>query len=991
MLRATGVLLRLIKNQSWQHLSFRNDSFLSQVQQLKQTIQQSREVKFALAVYSSLDKQNYVKFFKLVNSTTFLNACILMRYFTQVRITALKTLLKSYSPRVSQSSLPIQHLTKILGFEGPESTIDFCESYGLYTNVERSRIILDKSGFAPPEYPYILDRAINLVESKRQQSVGEVVCGRHLPPKNYETHTPQDSFDNDGYLKHALDFDEVDRKDEPMKIDEPEPKPETPPPEAVFAPIKPVERKEEDKPRLVVASQIFAPIAIVEKKLDPPPVSPPAVKSIFAQTGGLFVPTTSLWAQPTAAVFGDAPKSIFGGEVAKADEERLEAERKKAERAKEEERRRREEEEEEEERRRVEEERRIAEMRKKLIEEQQKRREQERRKNVEIKAAVCNVVSDLLDAVEENIREEKLAQIARRMHDRKVRSVVAKWRESTRRRRKRKALDFEPGWFGARSVKEEAEELRMSGQSLTLQSMKRYKRGRPLEVPVSDVGELSKIDLCELTHKLLRKKFLEVDMKIHRELFWKVTVSLPHEVEYGCGLNHVEKVLDSYIKWEKRGLTTVVVEQSKSLPTITYCLEKQKGLIVNTRNDTNGFIFIADDFNEDLCERIIQNFKTYGVFVKIPIALVLQKYTEEKSNLKTLISEGIISDYLILVDKFTSKNLINLIEEGLIFLSTRTEKSPPLELDTLKSFLAKYLCNNLWKRANSFSKWNSNYKTCLKSPNTVIYLHNEALGRLKKILLDEKRHEYAKFPDIFKDFLRSQIPDSLPCDYKYFPTFWEHPSYAKHLEGVLDALKLPNFLENWPPLDPLQLEISISKYCATVVADTHKCFYRTMSVLLKDVDPSINFKNVGNVVWTEVIELLALEKLEQTDFSLYGTGFVNKSVYNQLVAVYDVNLLNEYVRSDWFYVNNPVVKQKILQLLEEEKVEVGIDSCESDEIDLDAVLDKIRQPRDLNVGKIKSDISSCKKLLTDLEDSVVIHRKILDKSRHFLKTIMEEG
>jgi len=38
-----------------------------------------------------------VKFFKLVESATFLNACILHRYFNQIRHVALKIILRAYS------------------------------------------------------------------------------------------------------------------------------------------------------------------------------------------------------------------------------------------------------------------------------------------------------------------------------------------------------------------------------------------------------------------------------------------------------------------------------------------------------------------------------------------------------------------------------------------------------------------------------------------------------------------------------------------------------------------------------------------------------------------------------------------------------------------------------------------------------------------------------------------------------------------------------
>jgi hypothetical protein len=157
------------------------------------------------------------------------------------------------------------------------------------------------------------------------------------------------------------------------------------------------------------------------------------------------------------------------------------------------------------------------------------------------------------------------------------------------------------------------------------------------------------------------------------------------------------------------------------------------------------------------------------------------------------------------------------------------------------------------------------------------------------------------------------------------------------------------------------------------------------------VDSGGDFDGVREVLWTDVVELLALEKLNQTNFSLYGTGFVNQSVYNQLVVVYNVNSLGDYVRSDWFYINNPVIKQKIFQFLGEAPVEMEVEKEVVDDLDIDEILDKIMQPRNQNVGKIKNEMRKCKKLLTDLEDSVVVHKRILEKSGHLLKSLIEDN
>lgn len=61
--------------------------------------------------------------------------------------------------------------------------------------------MLDRRMFHSPDVPFSLERAINVVESKRTTSVGEVICGHSLPEKTFLQHVPYDSFDENGRLK----------------------------------------------------------------------------------------------------------------------------------------------------------------------------------------------------------------------------------------------------------------------------------------------------------------------------------------------------------------------------------------------------------------------------------------------------------------------------------------------------------------------------------------------------------------------------------------------------------------------------------------------------------------------------------------------------------------------------------------------------------------------------------------------------------------------
>ena len=56
-----------------------------EVQQFHPDVRNSPEVDFAVQAFAALNSNNFVRFFKLVQSASYLNACLLHCYFNQVR------------------------------------------------------------------------------------------------------------------------------------------------------------------------------------------------------------------------------------------------------------------------------------------------------------------------------------------------------------------------------------------------------------------------------------------------------------------------------------------------------------------------------------------------------------------------------------------------------------------------------------------------------------------------------------------------------------------------------------------------------------------------------------------------------------------------------------------------------------------------------------------------------------------------------------------
>uniref|UniRef100_A0A182JWK0 PCI domain-containing protein n=1 Tax=Anopheles christyi TaxID=43041 RepID=A0A182JWK0_9DIPT len=187
-------------------LLYLNDgNFLWELRQLPEAIIHSKEIQFALSVYFALEENNFVRFFQLVQSTTYMNACILLRYFTQVRQKALEILRKAYAVR-STASFSLEYMTRILGFEDEEQAEAFFDHYGIMIDQTTEMVLFEprQISFYQPELPFPTSRAVRLVESKRTVSVGEAICGR--PLEQWELQLPKlkqpnDSFHENGCLK----------------------------------------------------------------------------------------------------------------------------------------------------------------------------------------------------------------------------------------------------------------------------------------------------------------------------------------------------------------------------------------------------------------------------------------------------------------------------------------------------------------------------------------------------------------------------------------------------------------------------------------------------------------------------------------------------------------------------------------------------------------------------------------------------------------------
>ncbi|CAG7722974.1 unnamed protein product, partial [Allacma fusca] len=173
-----------------------------EIQQKPGWVLASNQVQFAIKVHMAIFEKNYSLFFKLVLGAPYLTACILHRYFFQVRSTALRTIFKAYSMHnKTENYTSLSAVRRVFGFcENRKELFQyFCESHGILCDDDRDRIVLNRKTFEMPDFPSI-SREFYLIESKLNQPLNVIINGGQLDPNPYLSHCSHTSFDDQGFL-----------------------------------------------------------------------------------------------------------------------------------------------------------------------------------------------------------------------------------------------------------------------------------------------------------------------------------------------------------------------------------------------------------------------------------------------------------------------------------------------------------------------------------------------------------------------------------------------------------------------------------------------------------------------------------------------------------------------------------------------------------------------------------------------------------------------
>ncbi|KAM8856581.1 germinal-center associated nuclear protein [Spinachia spinachia] len=172
-------------------LKLNDGDILRDVQQFRDEVRNSPEVKLAVQAFTAVNSNNFVRFFKLVKGASYLASCLLHRYFNQVRAKALSILNIAHTTGRGSTAFPIEDVVRMLMFRNTEEASDFIQQYGL--NVNEGVVELSRVAYQEPDLP-LSQKKSEVILAKKTMLIGEVVNGGPLSKPLH--HTPVCSFDS---------------------------------------------------------------------------------------------------------------------------------------------------------------------------------------------------------------------------------------------------------------------------------------------------------------------------------------------------------------------------------------------------------------------------------------------------------------------------------------------------------------------------------------------------------------------------------------------------------------------------------------------------------------------------------------------------------------------------------------------------------------------------------------------------------------------------
>lgn len=899
-------------------LNLNDANFMWEIKDLSEKIINSEPVRFAIEVSLALSMNNYVRFFKLIRSATYLNACILLRYFYQVRSKALFTIVKSHCPRSTQSVLTVQDLTRWLAFENTKEAAVFCDHFGLRLNDFRTEVVLCKDSLHNPSHQLPVGRAVSLIELKRTCSVGEVVKGGTLTSETFQNYMPHCSFNKDGTIKQET----LNAVNELLNLDTP-------------GPSQQVETQESDVSDDIAKMRESETVRHQEKAIE---------EAETWKSNELMEDMLSEIIQEEFQIFNDRLTNVG---ILELDELLLdiicsmtreiykevvtiekEIAKKKA----------------EEFARKKEEERQkllgtrcveimdefLSEIMTELIADV--RQKEEERLNESCSRHSASILSDVTmeeckTVVKDVIRNESLQLLLQKQQVSDLRKYFIIWRSSVRRSKLyRKFMAEFPAGISTLSLKEQVAHLE------TPQAIN--KTVAKFTVPTCAMEDMNKIPVFDIVSCEL---YINPKREYLMQKYFKMVVSIPSEAEsptYGWFVKQfTEKVLSSYSE-------SSLINQSGPLMLERKLLSGASQMTVSVRcvigpdmieggmsnpdamAGTNGLIFLIchDSTSTELTRRrlheVMQAKHHYG---GIPVAFLMTDYVDSEKmkvdlNMGALIHDTGIRICEIFHRKPKCKSGLEDMFCGAIFWLAQNAYDVPVPYcATAQHVVYRYLGDALWDKFQ-FREESVDGVTDMKMDlELVVHIHNKACSELLKIITDETLN---KCTIGAPEFLEYAPPGKMnECSstklYEIMPPYFGSEEYRNSLVKLLKSIEFKP-ATRWSPNTPEQLRNLLMEYCLQngIPCEGFNEASMLVSVCLHHLHADsirCNWSQAAMccIPWIAVFKLLLKYKLRRLDFRDY----LSDNQESRIMVAMNREKISTFIESQWLYYLH-IVKDK---------------------------------------------------------------------------------
>ncbi|BFG01852.1 protein xmas-2 [Drosophila madeirensis] len=892
-------------------LNLADANFLWDVGQLPDELQTCPEIRRAIKFYFSLQDTNFVRFFQLLRDpgTSYLSACILVRYFTRLRVLALHRLIQGYrAPRKNEvSSLPLAYVAQMLACESQQEAANFVQHYGLEINQDE-RVSLTR--IYNPEVEYKLERQLELVESKRYQSVGECICGEPLPPKSlYVSHRPHNSFN----AQHMLKRSAWSAKDQ-MPNQEPEEEP---------LPL-PLQRdnlfKVPMQPATAVASAGGFSFSLPKSRAQEMHEMQEAAAAALAeqqrqqQVQRAQEEARMVALQQAIAAAKQREAELMAVKAAEAERLRVEQEAKLL--------RLRHEQEADEQRRQQ----RERQMQETLDQQNRWRREQQQKRQQRLQEQSIRLYEQLFEDALHNVcaKQLQLEQRACQQFDQLVDSLTAelgerehqkaiyefslmriywrRWRDFRGVQQQKDTLFNQlPLSFGAENPERLLNERRVDD---SLRLIRRYRQGEAcnyiqLLTGMGDRGSALKLDLWKLLGQYLPQG------QPGARRFYKLLLSLPEgepglKFEYSLDRELLQRPPtdateaeaeaepepesgQSFIRGVAHGLALSV-------------LKTRAGQDPTRWAHADGIVCFAS--NSDVSE-IRQRLRTIIQASRcIHVALILQHPPHEAAHegpmwRELLLNQLGLQAYKIFWLRTESASartqLMSVLQSALKFLAQQPQRCRDgcLRQAEVRGFLVDNLGPELFRRLKHAANEDQTIRRKSRaSPQFCVELYNEAVRRLQLVVVEDLQH-CLQFPQDLRPFVEPlQAQELLPGScLEYFMPGWEQPEQRYPIYQLLELAKLPP-MPQMPEL-PFDKQEDFCQWLLEYVQLSQQ----------EDLIESICLQGIHCLEhesdYLGLTQLLAVERLQ----------FVLRNEQLQLpkAIVYRSRTMKSYFQSSWYY------------------------------------------------------------------------------------------